>query len=190
MAANLPNRVRLQVRDAIYKKADDFCYMHKSRIESGVFMENLVKDPEVGKIIGEYLPKDAIKTYIKDAVLNRYMKEKKKGSLPSDPALLLPVIQKVYSQDADLIHAEHVFLFRLEKGDLLLISQGTLVKWETALRKALEFIARSPGLPPQDGRLHTLLNIAVMGSPFTEADKNHLASALGHVGVTLNIADK
>lgn len=192
MAQNLPEAVRVTVRDAIYRKADEFSYMHKNRIESGVFMENLVRDPGVGRILADFMGKDSIKTYIKDAVLNRYMKEKKKSCLPSDPDAILLLARKFFTQSATLIHKEGgvVFLFRLDDGDLLLIVQGTLIKWETALRKALEFIARSPGLPPKAGVLHTLLNIAVLGLPFTAADRSHLASALSHVGVRLHIADQ
>lgn len=192
MAQVLPESVRIAVRDAIYKKADEFSYMHKSRVESGAFMENLVRDPEVGRILADYMAKDMIKTYIKDAVLNRYMKEKKRKCLPSDPEELLASIRMVFSQGATIIHHEgaDVFLFRLDDSDLLLIAQGTLLKWETALRKALEFIARSPGLPPREGSLHTLLNIAVLGASFTESDRAHLVSALSYVGVGLHLADQ
>jgi len=188
----LPDKVRKVVKESVYKKADDFCYMHKSRVESGVFMENLVRDPEVGLVLAEYMNRGALKTYIKDAILNRYMKDKKRTWLPSKPDQIIPLMRKIYEQDASIIyhHGGDIFLFRLDNGDLVLIAQGTLLKWETALRKALEFLAKSPGLPPTTGRLHTLLNIAILGLPFTEADRTHLVTALGYVGVKLHIADQ
>lgn len=190
MAQNLPKAIQAQVKKAVFQKADDFGYMHKSRVDSGIFMENLTKDREVGGVLAQYMGKDAIKTYIKDAVLNRYMKDKKKKALPSKPEDLLPVIRKHYFQEAHSIHAaKSIFLFRLESGDILLITQGTLVKWETALRKALEFIQSSPGLPPKEGNLHIVLNIASLGQPSTAADRDHLKKALAYVGVNIHFAD-
>ncbi len=190
MAIVLPRAVQLQVKTAAYQKADDFGYMHKSRVDSGIFMENLVRDREVGGVLSQYMGKDAIKTYIKDAVLNRYMKDKKETILPSGPEGLLPLIRKLYLQEAHSIHAANpVFLFRLENDDILLIAQGTLIKWETALRKALEFIETSPGLPPKEGPLHIVLNIAALGQPSTAADQIHLKKALAYVGVNIHFTD-
>lgn len=190
MAKVLPPDVQLNVKQAVYRKADDFGYMHKSRIDSGVFMENLIKDREVGGVLAQYMGKGAIKTYIKDAILNRYMKDKKEMVLPSKPAGLLPMVKKLYNQEAIPIHsANSVFLFRLGNNDVLLVAQGTLLKWETALRKALEYIEKAPGLPPKEETLHIVLNIASLGQPSTAADRDHLRKALAYVGVNIHFAD-
>ncbi|OPY15648.1 MAG: hypothetical protein A4E66_00052 [Syntrophus sp. PtaB.Bin001] len=190
MAMVLPREVQLKVREAVYRKADEFGYMHKGRIENGIFMENLVKDREVGGMLAQYILKNAIKTYIKDGILNRYMKDKKKTILSSKSHDLLLIIQKIYQQEAYPIEQKNqVFLFRLENNDILLISQGTLLKWETALRKALEFVEKSPGLPPEEGVLHIVLNIACLGQPSTEADRDHLKKTLAYVGVDIHFAD-
>jgi hypothetical protein len=190
MAKVLPPDVQLKVKQSVYRKADDFGYMYKSRIDSGVFMENLIKDREVGGVLSQYMGKDALKTYIKDAILNRYMKDKKKMALPTKPTGLLPMVKKLYHQEAFLIESsDSVFLFRLESNDILLVTQGTLLKWETALRKALEFIEKAPGLPPNEGVLHIILNIASLGQPSTAADREHLTKALAYVGVNIHFAD-
>lgn len=190
MAKILPPDVQLEVKQAVYSKADAFAYTHKSRIDSGVFMENLVSDHEVGEVLAQYMGKAAIKTYIKDGVLNRYMKDKKELVLPSKPAGLLPVIKKLYNQTAIPIHSVNsIFLFRLENQDVLLVAQGTLLKWETALRKALEYVEKAPGLPPKEGTFHIVLNIATLGKPSTAADREHLVKALAYVGVKIHFAD-
>ena len=190
MARDLPKGIQVKVREAVYRKADNFGYMHKSRVDNGLFMENLIKDREVGGILTQLMERDAIKTYIKDAVLNRYMKEKKKTILPSHPDGLLPIVKKLYQQGANSIHAANpVFLFRLDNSDILLIAQGTLLKWETALRKALEFIEKSPGLPPKEGSFHVVLNIASLGQPSTAADREHLRKTLAYVGVDIYFTD-
>ncbi len=190
MSVNLPADVQAKVKRAVYRKADEFAYTHKSRVQNGVFMLNLVKDPEVGGLLGQFMGKAAIKTYIKDGVLNRYTKDKKEMVLPSKPAGLLPMVKKLYHQDAIPIEsANPVFLFRLGNKDVLLVAQGTLLKWETALRKALEFIEKAPGLPPKEETLHIVLNIATLGKPSTTADRDHLSKALAYVGVKIHFAD-
>lgn len=190
MTKNLPNEIRIKVKEVVYRLADEFGYMNKSRVDSGVFMENLAKNPEVGGVLAEFMEKGLIKTYIKDAVLNRYMKDKKHEVLPTCSEFLLPTMQKVLGCKALVIEEENpVFLFRLENGALLLVSQGTFLKWETALRKALEFIAKAPALPPDGCDFHILLNIALLGESTTLADRNQLRKALDLIGVGVNFAD-
>ncbi len=190
MSKKLPPEVRLAIKETVFHKADEFDYCHKSRIESGIFMEQLVKDKEVGKILAEFMPKADIKTYIKDALLNRYAKDMKQSLLPSDTDELRKVIRKVTGEDSVFVdRAGSVYLFRLGGKNLVVVSQGTLIKWETALRKALEFIAKAPGLPPEEGDLRILLNIAVMGKPLTKGDREHIAAALKFVGVKVHFSE-
>ena len=56
MANALPKNIQAKVKRAVYKKADEFGYMECGRIESGRFLDILVDDPDVGKIIIEYMP--------------------------------------------------------------------------------------------------------------------------------------
>lgn len=190
MAVKLPKEVQKRLKAAIYVKADEFGYMHKSRTENGEFMDRLVRDSQVGGVIAEYLSKDSIKTYIKDAVLNRYMKDKKGAALPSDPKSLAMVVGRFYKTEALPIDgAAATHLYRLADDTLAIASQGTLLKWETALRKALEFVERSPGLPPKDGVFKILLNIASLGIHSTVADREHLRKSLALINVDINFAD-
>jgi hypothetical protein len=190
MAAKIPELVRAQVKDAVYRLADEFCYMNKGRIESGIFMENLTAHREVGVVLSQYMSKGVIKTYIKDAVLNRYMKDKKRGVLSHRESDMIPIIKDIYNQDCSLIEKrDFSFIFRLVNGDVLVVCQGTWLKWETALRKALEIIAGAPGLNSSSQKVSILLNIALLGSPSTTADRDQLRNVLRTFGVELNFAD-
>lgn len=190
MAQVLPREVQIQVKLAAYRKADEFGYMYKSRVESGEFMDRLVRDREVGAVLADFMSKDSIKTYIKDAILNRYMKDKKKERLPSDPEGLGLVVARFYGSNAYPIDGDsNTHLFRLNDDSYALVSQGTLLKWETALRKALEYIEKAPGLPPQGVKMRVLLNIASLGTHSTHADRDHLKKSLAFVGVDVNFAD-
>ena len=81
MANSLPKNVQTEIRKAVYKKAEEFGYMECGRIESGRFIDTLVEDPEVGCVLIEYLPKERVRTYIKDGVLNAYAKNLTKKAL-------------------------------------------------------------------------------------------------------------
>ena len=46
-------------------------------------MDQLVDDPEVGRILVEYMAKERVRTYIKDGILNAYAKSLTKKALAS-----------------------------------------------------------------------------------------------------------
>ncbi len=187
----LPNDVMLDVRRTIYEKADEVDYMHKSRQENGDFMDKLVRDNRVGGILSQYLPKERIRTYIKDGVLRVYTKEKRENALPAKSKDIIPIVEELYGQGiCEIDNSNDLFLFKLDDGNLLLMATGTLLKWETALRKALEFISKAPGLPPAEAKLHILLIIAVLNCPTTAPDRKHLISALDYIGVKLHFIEE
>ena len=188
----LPRKTQQELKAAVYKKADAHGYMHRDRIENGIFMENLLKDPEVGGKLSEFMGKAELKTYIKDAILNRYAKDKTAAELSTDTSTL---VEKTYGQNSVQIEGRQsgkdarLSLHRLSNGELVIVSSGTLLKWETALRKALEFIAKAPGLPPSDFKLNVLIVLASCGRTLTQGDKKLLSNALGFIGVKVVIMD-
>ncbi|MCU0242575.1 MAG: hypothetical protein MUF51_09165, partial [Vicinamibacteria bacterium] len=63
--------------DWVFKLADDFGYLSKGRPENAKFMVTLV-DSAIGRELAQFMPKAEVKTYLKDAVLNRYAKDRRK----------------------------------------------------------------------------------------------------------------
>ena len=186
MANSLPKNVQTEIRKAVYKKAEEFGYMECGRIESGRFIDTLVEDPEVGCVLIEYLPKERVRTYIKDGVLNAYAKNlTKKALATSTPE---KTISDVFRETAFIIQKgkgkqSGLFVLRSESGAIYVVSGGTVLKWETALRKALDIIANEPNLTI-DGRPPLIcLKLSLEGQALTEADKKHIITALGAVGV-------
>ena len=82
MSVRMPQEVRTEIRELVYQRLDAVNYLAQGRVENGRFMEQLARDPMVGARIAEYTGKERVKTYIKDAVINRYAKERTKP--PSD----------------------------------------------------------------------------------------------------------
>ena len=186
MANTLPKNIQAKIRKAVYKKADEFGYMECGRIESGKFIDMLVEDAEVGGILIEYMPKERVRTYIKDGVLNAYTKNlTKKALATSTPE---KTISDTYGETAIVIQKgkgkqSGLFVLRAESGTMYVVSGGTVLKWETALRKALEIIANEPNLTTDGKSPGICLKLSLEGQALTEADKKHIITALGAVGV-------
>lgn len=185
--SKIPRDVQLKIKEIVYKKADEHGYLNKGRPDNSSFMENLIKDPTIGGVLSEFMTKVEIKTYIKDAILNRYSKDKVLEELSSGAEKAIIKVFNIGSNQIEI--GNRVSFHRLENNDLVILAEGTLLKWETALRKALEFIEKSPGLPPEDCELHILLNLAVSGKLLTDADRKKLNSILSIVNVRVIFSD-
>jgi len=186
MANALPKNIQSKVKRAVYKKADEFGYLECGRIESGRFLDMLVDDPEVGKVIIEFMPKERVRTYIKDGVLNAYTKAATKKALAASTPE--NVVKTVFGETADVIQngkgkQSGLFVLRAESGHIYVVSGGTVLKWETALRKALEVIANEPNLTINGKAPYICLKLSLTGQSLTEADKTHIITAVGAVGV-------
>lgn len=186
MANSLPKPVQAKIKKVVFKKADEFGYMECGRIESGRFLDMLVDDVEVGKVIIEYMPKERVRTYIKDGVLNAYTKAATKKALAASTPE--NVIKNVFNETASIIQAgkgnqSGLFVLRAESGRIYVVSGGTVLKWETALRKALDKIANSPNLTINGKVPSICLKLSLSGQSLTEADKTHISTAVGAVGV-------
>lgn len=186
MANSLPKAVQDKIRRVVYKKADEFGYMECGRSESGRFIDTLVENDEVGRVLIEYMPKERVRTYIKDAILNTYAKSlTKKALATSTPERTISdsfgekacVIQKGKGKQSGL------FVLRSEAGAIFVVSGGTVLKWETALRKALDVIANEPNLTIGGKSPSICLKLSMEGQALTTADKTHISAALGAVGV-------
>ena len=186
MANALPKKIQEQIKKVVFEKADEFGYMECGRIESGIFLDMLVENEEVGKVISEYMPKERVRTYIKDGILNAYTKAITKKALASSTPE--KTIQEIYSEEALIIHEgkgkqSGLFVLRSSSGKIYVVSGGTVLKWETALRKALDIIASKPNLVIDGCAPSICLKLSTAGQSLTDADKSHIITALGAVGV-------
>ena len=186
MSIALDKNVQKKVKRTVFKKADEFGYMKCSRVESGRFIDSLVDDPEVGKVLNEYMSKERVRTYIKDGILNAYTKATTKKALAAFPPE--SVVENNYNETAVVIQKgkgkqSRLFVLRAESGNIYVVSGGTVLKWETALRNALEIIANEPKLTIKGNAPSICLMLSLTCQCLTEADKNHIITAVGVVGV-------
>lgn len=175
----LPRQVEKEVKAIVFRLADEQQYLGMSRDESSQFMENLVKSETVGAVLGQHLEKARIRLYIKDAILNRYSKQAAEKAVPDDiPAL----IEARFKFKVSLSHEKNqVRLYRSLDLDgqarFVVVAQGTYLKWETALRKALLYRAANP-FSANGSAVHLMLILACQGKKIAPSDKKLLETAL------------
>lgn len=191
MAQSVPKTIAAEVRKQTFAILDERHYLSQSRKENGELMQELVSAPEIGGVLGEYIPKSAIKTYIKDAIINAYSKQEN-AKLFSIEA----IEQRLSTKEGKTVlcvdgkSGDKVFLFRTENGDLIVASIGTIAKWETALRKALEYIDRAKNLPPKNQSLSIYLLISALGKQLPQSDVEHIKRSLSLLNINIEVFQK
>lgn len=175
---------KAKVKMIIFEKADAFGYASRDRNDNGRFMDELVDDPDVGGVLKEYMSKEKIRTYIKDGVLNAYTKARAKKILATKS--VTDTIFQIYSVQTTIIQQNKysgVSVCRSEGGSIFVVSEGTVLKWETALRKALELIASEPKLIIKEVTPSICLHLAVASQDITDGEKEHISASLDAISV-------
>lgn len=131
------------------------------------------------------MPEGEVKTYIKDAVLNRYSKDKR--SVDND--LLTAWVSEAYREDMSPIATTNdITVFKSCQSNIVLVlSKGTHVKWETALRKILLYVGATPNLRESNLSLRKMIVIPTAGVPIPAGEDELLRRALSEVGIDLLI---
>jgi hypothetical protein len=145
MGKKIPNKVAKEIKDLVYQKADEVNYLARSRTDNGVFFDQLVEMEDVGERLFQYMRKAEIRTYIKDAILNRYSKDKKQEERPQKLEQVIKELLDVDAEQVEFDKSKQITLYKdISNSCFIVIVDGTFLKWETALRKALLYIAAKP----------------------------------------------
>ena len=97
--------------------------------------------------------------------------------------------ERIYLQEGIKVNcvegkcSDKLLFLRAENGDLFVAGIGTVTKWETSLRKALEFIEKSPNLPPQDCKLKIYLILTSLEKRIPRSEMDHIIHSLEFINV-------
>ncbi len=187
MAVKLPNDVSKSLKKIIFARADEFGYGSRSRVENGAFLNALAEDPEIGGRLRDYMPANAVRTYIKDGVLNAYAKAEVRKKL--NHVTIETVIKSVFMTDAAAVgKVNSTYIYRNSANDIFLVQSGTYLKWETALRKLLECVASNDQIETQANSVKLCLVLAVSAGEMSFGDQQQLEKALSYIGVRVYFA--
>ncbi len=158
--------------------------MAQDRVQNRHFMAVLVADAEVGGVLSEYMSKADVKTYIKDAILNKYSKNKVSEALSVDQAKIIRTLYK--HQPTQVEKRGRVTLYSLNKNEWLVLAAGTFAKWETALKQALEYVAGLKGVGESVAIPKMLLMVSVKKADTVNADLEFVRRALALLKVDVH----
>ena len=183
MAKSLPTALQRKIRSTVFARADEYGYAARGRIENGAFMDDLIADPEIGGCLKEYMEERKVRTYIKDGILNAYTKEKAKEIQAQHTSS--SIVKKIYGMNAEEIAIQGNISVCCSAGkDIFVISPGTVLKWETALRKALEYVVNLPDATRASNNIHICIKLAVINHDITSGDKKQIQASLALIGAT------
>ena len=187
MANKLPKEISKEVKNRIFARADAVDYACQTRTDNGAFLDSLTNDPEIGGLLRNHMPADAVRTYIKDGVLNAYAKEVVRSKLGK--VNFETVICQVYNADARLVGKwKDVRIYRDSNNNAYLLHTGTYMKWETALRKLLEFVASNTTLNDNSNSVFLCLVLAVSNGEMSFGDQEQIEKALRYINVRVYFA--
>jgi len=179
MSNKVPDNVSKSIKELVYEEADKEGYLSRSRTDNGKFLARLVATPNVGGKLSQYMKRAEIRTYIKDAILNRYSKDKRQEERPND---LSEIIKQCKAYEALLIDNEsdsNVSLYKSPSDScFIVVSDGTVLKWETALRKALLYIASKPFSRNSNATISIILTLFAGYKKVPSSDLHQLEQAL------------
>ncbi len=182
MRVTLPKNVEKSIKDYVFKLADKEDYLSTSKIDNGLFIDRLVSDTNAGKKVEQYTKKENVRTYIKDAVLNRYTKHCREKNKPQG---LEEFFSLMFNDKCHKIESsKNTTLLRCSSKASythIISVDGTYAKWETALRKALLYSGIKPFASKVENRILIHLNLFTP-KHVTESDKMAIRKALQIIG--------
>jgi len=184
MPAKIPSKTQKLIRERVFAAADKANYLKSSRTDNAVLLENLCADPEVGGLVGQFVSKEKVRTYIKDAVLNRYAKEHKATERPSQEDLVKFCAERFQVTNFTLLEKnKDTLVLKSPSAPIYVVMvEGTMIKWESALRKGLVYVAGHPFGQNATNTVHIVLSLFMGGGALTPSDKKLLQSALARAG--------
>lgn len=188
MGRKLPANILAEIKVTVAKWADAHRYLERTQIENTLFLTKLTQHPDVGGRLQEFMAGHTVRQYIKDAILKKYAKAKRKP--PEDISHLA---QGLCAKSSHLIETADegiVSLFRCEDGECVVIARIGYKKWETGLRRCLLYVARNDALRSlARQKLRFGLLILLHGTHVNAADRHVLERALDLISVSYRWVD-
>lgn len=179
MSKKVPDDIAKEIKECVFLEADRINYLARSRTDNGQFLAQLVVQPNVGGRLSQFMKKAEVRTYIKDAILNRYSKDKTQEERPDN---LESIILELTGHRVVFIEQDtksQISLFKSSTDALfIVVADGTVLKWETALRKALLYVASKPLAESLNIKVTIVLTLFARHQKVCPSDLRHLGNAL------------
>ena len=179
MSRGIPDNISKEIRERVFQEADRVNYLARNTTDNNIFITNLVALAEVEGKLCQFINKSDIRTYIKDGILHRYSEQKAKKNRPDK---LEPIITQLMGIDVYFSEYEIKSQINLFKSPanccFIVVADGTILKWETALRKALLYITAKPLSDQKNMKTSIILTLFARNQKVPPSDMRHLQNAL------------
>ena len=177
----MPKDVENEIKKTAYALCEEHGYGDGNRVDSTAFIDMLLARQDVGGRLKEYLPASGVRVYIKDTLCGRYTKNLTAQKMKMYSAV--EAIKEVYGVNTVCVgKSGEVTVCKEDNSDYIyLVDYSTLVRWESSLRRILEYIARTPYADRNRNLIRICLVIVDQTNKLTYADKTLLAKALEFV---------
>ena len=185
MPIQIPSDIANKVKEIVYAAANEFCYLTRSRSDNSQFVNQLVGRKDVGGFLADYMKPSEVRTYIKDAILNRYTKNISRDLRPS-PETLRKKCEQIYQiSNLEILENTHdiLYLWNKEQKVYIVIANGTYLKWETAVKRALLSTEDLPfARPDAHSTIYFMLSLFARKQKILSSEKNILFKSLKRIG--------
>ncbi len=178
--ARLPKDVEKEIRTIAHTLCAQYNY-GTGDIDSTNFIDMLLKRPDIGGRLKEYLPDASVRVYIKDTLCGKYTKRLTAQKLEGVTAV--DAVRETYGVETVILgKSRDVIICRNpQTGIQYLVSHSTFVRWESALRKVLEYLAKTASNYDDPETVKICLIVVDQTAKMTYGDKMFLAKTLSFV---------
>lgn len=179
----IPKDIKLKLVAAVRERLDIEGYFSQGLSNNSQLLDELAADSNIGGVLNQYMKKEKVRTYIKDCIIGKYAKAKNSELLLTDK--IINDLERVDGGKLSIIKDKEQVLVAISEydGAFIYAAKGTVLKWESALRKLLENRANLNSDANMTIRLYLILSNT--GRNLTESEKTNLTITLGIIGVKI-----
>lgn len=177
----IPDDVKAQVVARVRDALDSAGYFSQALTDNSQLFDSMTANPMIGGVLGQYMKKEKVRTYIKDGIIGKYAKLKNEEILSTDK--VKRDLERCEGSAITIIQdkAQVIVGVNDSDGSVVYAAKGTVLKWESALRKVLEKRAAAPDKEGMIVKMYLLLSNT--GRKLTEAEQLSIHKTLAVVGV-------
>jgi len=125
---------------------------------------------------------------IKDSILNKYTEELARNAQPQNYPEIIFSTLGIEIENIDCCKDSGTGLYKSPPSTYLVVSNGSVIKWETSLRKTLLYIPSKPFASVERmSTIHILLTLYAKNRRVPELDKQEIVIALKTCNASVHI---
>ncbi len=179
----IPKNIGEEVTKRVETVCEERNYLSLGNLERSALYDEMVNMKTIGGVLKEYMPKEKVRTQIKDVYVNKYAKKKRKSINNTADAFAIEYLgtdnyRKAGTKDTP------IYIYR---DRILITAYGTTDRWETALKHALDskykLLSKNNSEPEQ---YSIVLRLTIRKGKLTNSDLETIINTLKMINVEVD----